>query len=164
MFEFKKLSVEDIISLLRRAITNVEYGYGRMRVSVEEDALLHLTNASKGRCHGHLGALELGVLTADKNESGTIHIDLETAQECIQVRAIQYDKKGDNHYDTISAFIKSLQGSDPDAALFGWQKCWEPGKIKVYCPASGDFCIRRMWEMPIPWLFLWRRQQPGPWK
>lgn len=128
VFEFKKLSVEDIISLLRRAITNVEYGYGRMKVSVEEDALLHLTNASGGDVRKALGALELGVLTADKDESGTIHIDLETAQECIQVRAIQYDKKGDNHYDTISAFIKSLRGSDPDAALFWLAKMLGAGE------------------------------------
>ncbi|MDO4289310.1 MAG: replication-associated recombination protein A, partial [Eubacterium sp.] len=90
--------------------------------------LAHLTTVAAGDVRRALGALELGILTKDKDETGTIRIDLETAQECIQKKAVQYDKKGDNHYDTISAFIKSIRGSNPDAALYWLAKMLEAGE------------------------------------
>ena len=99
-----------------------------MKVKVDEEALDHLTAVSNGDVRRALNALELGILTKEKDDQGYIHIDLETAQECIQKKAVQYDKKGDNHYDTISAFIKSIRGSDPDAALYWLAKMLEAGE------------------------------------
>ena len=99
-----------------------------MKLKVDEEALDHLTAVSNGDVRRALNALELGILTKEKDDQGYIHIDLETAQECIQKKAVQYDKKGDNHYDTISAFIKSIRGSDPDAALYWLAKMLEAGE------------------------------------
>lgn len=128
IFEFHHLEEDDILKLLKRAITDKERGYGRMKVAASEEALRHLTTVANGDVRKAMNALELGILTADKDSDGILQFDLETAQECIQVRAVQYDRKGDNHYDTISAFIKSLRGSDPDAALFWLAKMLEAGE------------------------------------
>jgi putative ATPase len=128
IFEFAPLSQQDIESLLLRAVRDKDRGYGRMKVEVTPDALAHLAQMCSGDVRRALNALELGVLTADKDADGVIRIDLATATECIQVRAVQYDKKGDNHYDTISAFIKSIRGSDPDAALFWLAKMLTAGE------------------------------------
>ena len=118
IFELKALEKEDILELLHRAVTDVEQGMGSYRAVLDEDAADFLADVANGDARAALNALELGVLTTPRAEDGKIHIDLEVAQECIQKRAVRYDKDGDNHYDTISAFIKSMRGSDPDAAVY----------------------------------------------
>ena len=118
IFELKKLSNDDIKELLRRAVTDVEKGMGSYNAKIDEDALDFLADVSNGDARAALTAIELGVLTTDRSEDGIIHIDINVASECIQKRVISYDKTGDNHYDTISAVIKSMRGSDPDAAVY----------------------------------------------
>ena len=118
IFELKKLSKEDVKTLLVRAVTDVEKGMGSYKAQIDEDALEFLADVSNGDARAALIAIELGVLTTERSEDGIIHITIDVASECIQKRVISYDKKGDNHYDTISAFIKSMRGSDPDAAVY----------------------------------------------
>ncbi len=118
IFELKPLSGEDIQSILLRALTDVEKGLGSYRAEIAEDALEFLADAANGDARAALTALELGVLTTPRAKDGKIHITLEVASECIQKRVVRYDKSGDNHYDTVSAFIKSMRGSDPDAAVY----------------------------------------------
>lgn len=118
IFELKALEKEDIMELLHRAVTDVEKGMGSYNAVLDENAADFLADVANGDARAALNALELGVLTTPRSEDGKIHIDLEVAQECIQKRAVRYDKDGDNHYDTISAFIKSMRGSDPDAAVY----------------------------------------------
>lgn len=118
VFELKKLNKEDIRALLLRAIEDTERGMGSYHASIDEDALEFLSDVSNGDARAALTAIELGVLTTERSEDGIIHITIDVASECIQKRVISYDKTGDNHYDTISAFIKSLRGSDPDAAVY----------------------------------------------
>ncbi len=118
IFELKPLSKEDIRTLIRRAITDEERGLGSYRGEIQEEALDFLADVSGGDARMALNAVELGILTTDRSEDGKIHITLDVAQECIQKRTLRYDKTGDNHYDTISAFIKSMRGSDPDAAIY----------------------------------------------
>ena len=118
IFELKALEKEDIMELLHRAVTDVEKGMGSYRAVLDGDAADFLADVANGDARAALNAVELGVLTTPRAEDGKIHIDLEVAQECIQKRAVRYDKDGDNHYDTISAFIKSMRGSDPDAAVY----------------------------------------------
>ena len=118
IFELKKLSKEDVKKLLVRAVTDVEKGMGSYKAQIDEDALEFLADVSNGDARAALTAIELGVLTTERSEDGIIHITIDVASECIQKRVISYDKKGDNHYDTISAFIKSMRGSDPDAAVY----------------------------------------------
>ena len=118
IFELKALEKEDIMELLHRAVTDVEKGMGSYQAVLDDDAADFLADVANGDARAALNALELGVLTTPRSEDGKIHIDLEVAQECIQKRAVRYDKDGDNHYDTISAFIKSMRGSDPDAAVY----------------------------------------------
>ncbi|MGN0400544.1 MAG: replication-associated recombination protein A [Blautia sp.] len=118
VFELKPLEREDISKLLIRAASDVEKGMGAYQVELHEDAREFLADISGGDARAALNALELGVLTTEKSSDGKIHITLEIASECIQKRVVRYDKTGDNHYDTISAFIKSMRGSDPDAAVY----------------------------------------------
>ena len=118
IFELKPLEKEDIKKLLLRAVTDTKKGLGSYQAVLEEDALEFLADISGGDARAALNALELGVLTTARGGDGKIHIDLETASECIQKRVVRYDKTGDQHYDTISAFIKSMRGSDPDAAIY----------------------------------------------
>lgn len=118
IFELKPLEKGDIIELMRRAVTDPEKGMGMYRAVLEPEAEEFLAEAANGDARAALNAVELGVLTTERREDGLIHIDLAVAQECIQKRAVRYDKGGDNHYDTISAFIKSMRGSDPDAAVY----------------------------------------------
>ena len=118
IFELKKLSKDDIETLLLRAINDKEKGMGAYNAAIDEDALEFLADVSNGDARAALTALELGVLTTDRSEDGIIHITIDVASECIQKRVISYDKSGDNHYDTMSAFIKSMRGSDPDAAVY----------------------------------------------
>ena len=118
IFELKPLTKENIETLLDRAVTDKEKGMGSYNAVLEEEAKEFLADISGGDARAALNALELGILTTKRREDGKIHIDLETASQCIQKRVVRYDKTGDNHYDTISAFIKSMRGSDPDAAVF----------------------------------------------
>ena len=118
IFELKSLDKEDIRILLRRAVTDEERGMGAYHAVLEPDAEDFLADISNGDARAALTAIELGVLTTERSEDGKIHITLDVAQECIQKRAVRYDKMGDQHYDTVSAFIKSIRGSDPDAAVY----------------------------------------------
>lgn len=118
IFELKPLEPEDIAVLIRRAVSDNERGMGAFDAVIAEDAVSFLADAANGDARSALNALELGILTTERSEDGKIHITLEVAQECIQKRVVRYDKDGDQHYDTISAFIKSMRGSDPDAAVF----------------------------------------------
>ena len=118
IFELHALSKEDIKMLLYRAITDKEKGLGSYGAVLEEEAADFLADAAGGDARAALTGIELGVLTTQPGADGRIHITLETASECIQKRVVRYDKSGDNHYDTVSAFIKSMRGSDPDAAVY----------------------------------------------
>lgn len=118
IFELKALEKEDIKKLLLRALTDMERGMGAYQAVLTEEALEFLADMAGGDARNALNALELGILTTACSEDGKIHITLEVASECIQKKTVRYDKGGDNHYDTISAFIKSMRGSDPDAAVF----------------------------------------------
>lgn len=118
IFELKKLSTEDIRTLLLRAVNDTEKGMGSYHAQIDDDALEFLADMANGDARAALTAIELGILTTDRSEDGIIHITLDVVSECIQKRVINYDKTGDNHYDTISAFIKSMRGSDPDAAVY----------------------------------------------
>lgn len=118
IFELLPLSKEDIKILIKRAVYDVEKGMGSYDAVIEEDALEFLADISGGDARNALKAVELGILTTEREKDGKIHLTLEVASECIQKRVVRYDKTGDNHYDTISAFIKSMRGSDPDAAVY----------------------------------------------
>ena len=118
IFELYALSKEDIKTLLYRAVSDKVKGLGSYGAVLEDDAADFLADAANGDARSALTAVELGVLTTQRSEDGKIHIGLETASECIQKRVVRYDKSGDNHYDTVSAFIKSMRGSDPDAAVY----------------------------------------------
>jgi len=118
IFELKKLDKEDIKVLLLRAVNDREKGMGSFGAVIDDDALEFLADVCNGDARAALTAIELGILTTDRGTDGKIHITIDVASECIQKRVISYDKTGDNHYDTISAFIKSMRGSDPDAAVY----------------------------------------------
>ena len=118
IFELKPLEKEDIRRLIMRALTDEERGMGSYHAIFDEDALEFLADICGGDARNALNAIELGVLTTERSEDGKIHITIDVVSECIQKRVVRYDKGGDNHYDTISAFIKSMRGSDPDAAVF----------------------------------------------
>ena len=128
IFELKPLSKEDIRTLLYRAASDEKKGLGSLDVVLEEDAADFLAERAGGDARSALNALEIGALTTPRSEDGHIHIDLDTASECIQKKVIRYDKNGDQHYDVISAFIKSMRGSDPDAAVFYLAKMLEAGE------------------------------------
>ena len=128
VFELKKLGREDVARLLNRAVSDRERGMGAFDAVIDEEAVAFLADVSGGDARSALNALELGVLTTPRSEDGKIHITVEIAAECIQKRLTRYDKDGDAHYDTISAFIKSMRGSDPDAALFYLARMLEAGE------------------------------------
>ncbi len=118
VFELKPLKQEDILRILNRAISDKDRGLGNLNLSVDADALNHIAKMSDGDARKALSALEIAALTTGPDEDGVIRITLDIAEDSIQKKAIVYDKKGDQHYDTISAFIKSMRGSDPDAAIY----------------------------------------------
>ena len=118
IFELYPLEKEDIKILLKRAVYDVEKGMGSYRADIDDEALEFLADVCGGDARNALNAVELGILTTERSTDGKIHLTLPVASECIQKRVVRYDKTGDNHYDTISAFIKSMRGSDPDAAVF----------------------------------------------
>ena len=118
VFELRPLSQEEVETLILRAVQDEKKGMGSYHAVIEENALHFLADLAGGDARSALNAVELGVLTTPRSEDGMIHITLDVASECIQKRVVRYDKTGDNHYDTISAFIKSMRGSDPDAAVY----------------------------------------------
>lgn len=118
VFELKSLSSDDLLIVLKRALEDKERGLGKLKVVATNGSLEHIARMSDGDARKALSALEIAVLTTPQNESGEIIITKEIAEESIQKKAVVYDKKGDQHYDTISAFIKSMRGSDPDAAIY----------------------------------------------
>ena len=118
IFELKPLEKQDIKELVLRAVYDEKKGMGVYGGEITDEAAEFLADVANGDARAALNAVELGILTTEKGEDGKIHITLEVAAECIQKRAVRYDRDGDNHYDTISAFIKSMRGSDPDAALY----------------------------------------------
>jgi len=137
VFELKSLDKEDIKTLLKRAVYDSVKGMGSYRAEITEEALDFLADISGGDARNALNAIELGILTTERSADGLIHITIDVAQECIQKRVVRYDKTGDNHYDTISAFIKSLRGSDPDAAVYYLAKM-------LYAGEDIKFIARRM--------------------
>ncbi len=118
IFELKPIPMEAVKGLLKKAVYDTERGMGAYDAVIDEDALDFLADISGGDARHALNAIELGIMSTGRSADGKIHITLDVAQECIQKRAARYDKSGDNHYDTISAFIKSMRGSDPDAAVY----------------------------------------------
>ena len=118
VFELKPLKEDEILQILLNALNDKERGLGNLNLDVDEDALKHLSKISDGDARKGLSALEVAALTTPPDKDGRIKIDLEAAEESIQKKVVLYDKKGDQHYDTISAFIKSMRGSDPDAAIY----------------------------------------------
>ena len=137
IFELHPLSVDDIKKLIYRAVEDKEYGMGVYNGHIDDDAAEFLAQIANGDARTALNAIELGILTTDPDEKGKINITLQVAEQCIQKRALRYDKSGDNHYDTISAFIKSMRGSDPDAAVYYLAKM-------LYAGESVDFIARRI--------------------
>ncbi len=137
IFSLQPLTQADIETLLLRAIADTEKGLGTYHAVLDTDALHFLADTANGDARTALNALELAVLTTDADENGKVHITLSVAEDCIQKRALQYDKDGDNHYDTISAFIKSMRGSDPDAALYYLAKM-------IYAGEDPKFIARRV--------------------
>ena len=137
VFELYPLSEENIKTLIRRAVEDEECGMGSYNVTIDDESVDFLANIANGDARTALNAIELGVLTTDPSEDGKIHITMDVAEECIQKRALKYDKDGDNHYDTISAFIKSMRGSDPDAVVYYLAKMLAAGE-------SIDFIARRI--------------------
>ncbi len=137
VFELRSLNEDDLRRIAHHALTDPERGYGRLQVQIDDDALDHLVNVANGDARAVLNALELAVETTPPDEEGVIHVDLPVAEESIQHRAVLYDKEGDVHFDTISAFIKSLRGSDPDAALYWLARM-------VYAGEDPRFIFRRM--------------------
>ena len=128
IFELKPLTKEAVKTLITRALTDIEKGLGSYRAVMDEDAKEFLADIAGGDARSALNAVELGVLTTKRSDDGLIHITLDIASECIQKRAVRYDKDGDQHYDTISAFIKSMRGSDPDAAVYYLAKMLAAGE------------------------------------
>ena len=118
IFELKPLDKEDIRTLLLSAVNDTEKGMGTYSADITDEAADFLADVANGDARAALNAVELGILTTDKSDDGKIHITIDVAAECIQKRVVRYDHDGDNHYDTISAFIKSMRGSDPDAAVY----------------------------------------------
>ncbi len=132
IFELKSLEAEDIKELLKKALYDKERGMGAYHAEITEEALEFLADQADGDARTALNALELGVITTPPEADGIIHLTLPVAEQCIQKRAVRYDKQGDNHYDTISAFIKSMRGSDPDAAMYYLAKMIEAGESVTF--------------------------------
>ena len=137
IFQLKPLSKENIRELIHRAVYDADKGMGSYHAVIDEEAEEFLADMAEGDARSALNAIELGILTTERGEDGQIHITLAVAEECIQRRSLKYDKNGDNHYDTISAFIKSMRGSDPDAAVYYLAKM-------LYSGESVTFVARRI--------------------
>lgn len=129
IFELKPLEPEDVQAALLRAINDEERGFGKLKINLSDEALAHFATASNGDVRSSLNALELAVLSSDKDEDGVIHIDVKVAEECLQKKSLAADKDGDGHYDVLSAFQKSIRGSDVDAALHYLGRLIEAGDL-----------------------------------
>ena len=140
VFELHSLDKEDIKKLILRAITDDEKGMGIYGATITDDALDFLSDMAEGDARSALNAIELGILTTEPAEDGKIHIDIDVAQECIQRRVTKYDKDGDNHYDVISAFIKSMRGSDPDAAVYYLARMIDAGESVTFIARRVMIC------------------------
>jgi len=128
IFELHTLTFENVRTIIQRALTDEKKGLGKLNIQADDDAMDFLADTANGDARRALNALELAALTTTPDSNGVIHIDMEVASECIQKRVIGYDKNGDGHYDTISAFIKSMRGSDPDAAVYYLAKMLTAGE------------------------------------
>jgi putative ATPase len=137
IYELLPLEPAEIKELLHRAVNDHEKGMGAFNAAIDDDALCFLADIAGGDARRALSAVELGIMTTERSADGKIHITLEVAEECLQKRAANYDKGGDNHYDTISAFIKSMRGSDPDAAVYYLARM-------LYAGESVTFVARRI--------------------
>jgi len=137
IFELQTLSEDDLRAVVAQALADAERGYGALDVAIDDDALDHLVHTANGDARSLLNALELAVETTEADPAGVVRVTLAVAEESIQQRAVLYDKDGDAHYDTVSAFIKSLRGSDPDAALYWMAKM-------IYAGEDPRFVLRRM--------------------
>lgn len=137
IFKLESLGDSEIREVLDRAIIDTDNGLGSFNINIHDDAMNHLINISNGDARIALNGLELGVLTTPPDSDGVINITLDIAQECVQQRALKYEKNGDEHYDTISAFIKSMRGSDPDATLYWLAKM-------IYAGEDPKFIARRI--------------------
>jgi putative ATPase len=137
LFELKPLSEEDILNIVHNALQDKERGLGSFKITADENALKHIAKMSDGDARKALSALEIAVLTTPPDNNGLINISVNVAEESIQKKVVVYDKKGDHHYDTISAFIKSMRGSDPDAALYYLAKM-------IYAGEDPRFIARRI--------------------
>ena len=162
IFELKPLSRQDIVLILQRALHDPIRGVAGDMVEMDEAAIEFLADVAEGDARAALNALELATLTTERKDDGKIYITLETARQCIQKRAIHYDKNGDQHYDVISAFIKSMRGSDADAVLYYLARLLEGGeealhrggcaadavlgRCEIHCPSNHDCGGRRMWK------------------
>lgn len=132
IFKLEPLSTEDIRELIERAVYDKEKGMGSYNAVIDDEAITFLSDMSDGDARSAINAVELGILTTKPLEDGKIHITLSVAEECIQRRAYKYDRDGDNHYDTISAFIKSMRGSDPQAVSYYLAKMLEAGESVTF--------------------------------
>lgn len=128
VFQLEPLAPADLVKLLRRALSDAERGLGRLKIQADDDALEHLSITADGDARKCLNALEIGAVTTTPDAGGVVHITRAVAEESIQQKAVVYDGDGDQHYDTISAFIKSMRGSDPDATLYWLAKMLYAGE------------------------------------
>ncbi|MEI3402966.1 MAG: replication-associated recombination protein A [Blautia wexlerae] len=140
IFELKSLEISEVKELILRAVNDKTKGMGNYKARIDEDALDFLADMAGGDARNALNAIELGILTTPRSEDGLIHITLDVASQCIQKRVVRYDKNGDNHYDIISAFIKSMRGSDPDAAVYYLAKM-------LYAGEDVKFIARRIMNL-----------------
>jgi putative ATPase len=137
IFQLKQLTEDDLLAIAQQALNDKERGYGKLKIKIDDDAISHLVKVANGDARGVLNALELAVETTKPDKSGVVRVSRAIAEESIQQRAVLYDRDGDAHYDTISAFIKSVRGSDPDAALYWMAKM-------LYAGEDPRFIFRRM--------------------
>jgi putative ATPase len=137
VFQFKPLSKEELLVVIKKAIVDKERGLGNLQIAADEDAMQHIAEMSDGDARKALSALEIAALTTPADDNSQIRITIEIAEESIQKKHVVYDKKGDQHYDTISAFIKSMRGSDPDAAVYYLAKM-------IYAGEDPRFIARRI--------------------
>ena len=160
IFQLEPLTQENMEVIFSRAIEDKEFGYGSRKIMVDEKAREHLTHLSNGDARNLLNAIELAVESTPPEADGTIHITLDVAQESIQKRALVYDRMGDAHYDTISAFIKSVRGSDPDAALYWLAKMILAGKTRASSCAGSSCSLERISDWLNHWGSLWLPRLP----
>lgn len=150
IFELHPLVMDEIAQLIRRALRDEIRGLGKRRIQIAEEAIRHLATTADGDARKALNSLEIAVLTSPANRAGVVSIDLAIAEECIQKKAVVYDRDGDNHYDTISAFIKSMRGSDPDAALYWLAKMIRAGEDPRFITRRLLICAAEDVELADP--------------